>query len=259
MKYCKKCLQPDTRPGIQFNEDGVCLACVYSDSMSEIDWEKREAEIQEIASWAKSKKAPYDCVIGVSGGKDSTYQAFYARDVLGLRPLLVNSVPEGITEVGEANIENLINHGFDCIKMRANPRVMKKLIKDAFYKYGNPVKPTEYSLWSSAYIIALKFDIPLIVQGENAALTLGVTKTGQSTDGDAMNTTDQNTLKGCKAKDLVMDGVDFEELYMFDFPSKDEIKEKGIKAVYVQYYSKEWSQIKNAFFSIARGLKQREK
>lgn len=259
MKYCKKCLQPDTRPGIHFNEEGTCYACVYAEMMkNDIDWEAREKEIQEIADWAKSKNAPYDCVIGVSGGKDSTFQAFYAREKLGLRPLLVNSEPEGITEVGKHNIENLINHGFDCIKLRPNPKIMKKLVKDAFYKYGNPVKPTEYSLWASAYIIASKFGIPLILQGENAALTLGTVKTGQSLDGNAIGVTDLDTLQGCNATDLVMEGVDLDDLYMFEFPSKEELKEKGIKALFIQYYAKEWSQIKNAFFSIARGIKQRE-
>ena len=79
MKYCKKCLQPDTRPGIVFDEHGVCAACNYQEQVyHSIDWEARQKELREIAEWAKSKKAAYDCVIGVSGGKDSTFQALYA-------------------------------------------------------------------------------------------------------------------------------------------------------------------------------------
>lgn len=86
MRYCKRCLQPDTRPGIYFNKDGVCGACLWEDEKEKIDWKAREQELQDIADNAKSKaKGAYDCVIGVSGGKDSTYQAFYAKEKLGLR------------------------------------------------------------------------------------------------------------------------------------------------------------------------------
>ena len=83
MKYCKKCLQPDTRPGIVFNEEGICGACLWVEEKKKIDWNKREQELQDIADRAKCRaKGAYDAVIGVSGGKDSTFQAFYARDIL---------------------------------------------------------------------------------------------------------------------------------------------------------------------------------
>ena len=76
MKYCKRCLQPDTRPGIIFNENQICYACLYEESKNKIDWHIREEELRAIAEHAKEEarenKNPYDCVIGVSGGKDST-------------------------------------------------------------------------------------------------------------------------------------------------------------------------------------------
>ncbi|SCY86778.1 N-acetyl sugar amidotransferase [Alkaliphilus peptidifermentans] len=258
MKYCKKCLQPDTRPGIKFNEDKICYACLYEEEKKKIDWETRKKELIEITEWAKEKSeencAPYDCVIGVSGGKDSTLQAIYAKEKLGLKVLLVNCEPDEITEVGKHNIENLIQKGFDIIKMRPNPQIMKKITKDAFYRYGNPVKPSEYPLWASAYIIALRFDIPLIIQGENAALTLGVVNTGLGTDGNAVNVNEGNTLAGGNANDWVSDDISLRELYMYQFPDKEEIKKKNIKAIYLQYYLKEWSTIYNQDFAIVRGL-----
>ena len=100
MKYCKKCLQPDTRPGIRFI-DGVCYACIYEENKEDVDWDERFKELQDIAEEAKrNSKSPYNCVIGVSGGKDSTFQAVYAKEKLGLNVLLVNSEPDGITEAG---------------------------------------------------------------------------------------------------------------------------------------------------------------
>ena len=135
MKVCKKCLQPDTRPGIFFNQDGICGACIWEDTKKDIDWELREKELKKISEWAKkSTESNYDCVIGVSGGKDSTKQALTARDRLGLRCLLVNSEPEGITAIGSSNIENLKKLGFDVISLRPNPKVTKLLIKYDFFK-----------------------------------------------------------------------------------------------------------------------------
>ena len=254
MKYCKKCLQPNTRPGIYFSEDGICGACLYEESKAKINWDERLKELHTIAEWAKSKKKPYDCVIGVSGGKGSTFQAVYAKEKLGLHVLLINCEPNCITEVGKYNIENLINMGFDCIKIRPNPRIEKILAKKSFYEYGNIVKASEYPLWVSAYRMALNMDIPLIIQGENASLTLGVSQTGQSLDGNAFNVTKQNTLQGCTASEWVGDGVTEKDLYFYQFPKTEEFENKDIRAIWLQYYLKEWSQVYNADFAIARGL-----
>ena len=254
MRYCKKCLQPDTRPGIYFSEDGVCGACLYEESKKGIDWDAREKELHEIADWAKSKKKAYDCVIGVSGGKDSTFQAVYAKEKLGLHVLLVNCEPNCITEVGKHNIENLINMGFDCVKVRPNPKVEKILAKKSFYEYGNIVKASEYPLWVSAYRMALNLDIPLVIQGENASLTLGVSNTGQGKDGNAFNVTKTNTLQGCTAEEWVGEGVTEDDLFFYKFPSAEEFENKEIKAIWLQYYTKEWSQVYNADFAIARGM-----
>ncbi len=257
MKYCKRCVQPDTRPGIYFNEEGVCGACLYEEeSDRQIDWVKREKELHDIAEWAKkTTKAPYDCAVGISGGKDSTFQALYARDRLGLRVLLVNSEPEGITAIGSKNIENIINLGFDTIKLRPNPKIMKKVVKRDFYKFLNPVKVTEYSLWASTYIAAERFGIPLIIQGENAGLTLGVRNTGVGTNDNALNANKLNTLSE-DWKKYVGDGISEKDLFLFHY-DREGLESKGIRGVWLQYYAKEWSQYNNVRFSMANGLKVR--
>ena len=253
MRYCKKCVQPDTRPGIYFNEEGVCGACLYQEEIEKIDWDVRQRELREIAHWAKANtRSAYDCVIGVSGGKDSTFQSLYARDVLGLHPLLVNSEPEGITDIGRHNIENLKNLGFDVISLRPNPRVMRRLVRKDFYRYLNPVKVTEYSLWASAYIVAQAFKIPLIIQGENPGLTLGVrTKTG--TGGDALNANKQDTLEKDCLSEYAGDGVEARDLFLFHY-DRNLLEREGVRGVWLSYYVKEWSQPGNAAFSIAHGL-----
>ena len=133
MKYCKKCVMPDTRPGIFFDEEQVCYACRYEESKADIDWLAREKELQSIADEAKAeakrRTLSYDCVIGVSGGKDSTFQAVYAKEKLGLHPLLINCVPDELTEIGRKNIDNLGRLGFDIISIRPNPQIARKLAR----------------------------------------------------------------------------------------------------------------------------------
>ncbi len=259
MKYCKICIQPDTRPHIEFTNEGICFACEHQKNIDhEIDWKSREEEIKKIAKWAKNNsEGTYDCVIGVSGGKDSTFQAIYARDVLGLNCLLVNLAPDAITKWGKQNIENLIQKGFDVIKIRPNPLVWKKTIKYAFEKYGNPVKPTEYPLWASSYRIALNFKIPLIIQGENAGLTLGVTK-GVGKGDNALVVNQLDTMAGGNASDWVMDGITKEDLYWYQFPKKEEFENANIRAIWLNYYSKEWSFSHNVEFSLKQGFRGRE-
>lgn len=259
MKYCKRCLQQDTRPGIVFDDEQICFACRYEESKATIDWTAREAELQAIADEAKEEAKKrgniYDCIIGVSGGKDSTFQAVYAKEKLGLNPLLVNCMPDEITDIGDKNINNLNRLGFDIISIRPNPNVAKKLARKSFFERGNIIAASEYCLWASAYIMAEKFNIPLIIQGENAALTLGTAK-NQDTSGDAFSVVQLETIRGASVDSFVdlSNNITEKDLFLYKIPDVDAMKAKGVKAVFLQYYAKEWSQVGNADFAIARGL-----
>lgn len=253
MRYCTRCVQPDTRPGVYFSEDGVCGACLWEDEKKAIDWEERERELEKICEWARSHtKNAYNCVIGVSGGKDSTFQALYARERLGLRPLLVSSEPNFNTPLGKANLENLKSLGFDCISLRANPRLMKKLVKHDFYEILNISRPSEYPLYASACIIADRFDVPLIIQGENAGQTLGASK-DTGTGGDAFMQFKLNTIKADPFAAYAKDGISPADLFLFQ-PNLEKLLAKGVRSIFLSYYAKEWSQPHNARFAIAHGL-----
>ena len=259
MRYCKKCLQPDTRPGILMNDEGVCYACLYEESKAAGDWDERLRELHRIAKEAREKAKAlgnaYDCVIGVSGGKDSTFQAVYVKEKLGLHPLLVNCAPDEITEAGRKNIDNLNSLGFDIVSIRPNPVLARRLARKSFLERGNIVAASEYCLWASAYIMAERFHIPLIIQGENAALTLGAALNQKQSD-DAFSVVSLDTLRGFHPEDLIEgeEGIGKEELFFYTMPDIGSMKEKGIRAVFLQYYVKEWSQVGNADFAVARGL-----
>lgn len=259
MKYCKRCLQPDTRPNILFDENQVCYACKYEESKETTDWDERFKELQAIADEAKAEAKKrgndYDCVIGVSGGKDSLFQAVYAKEKLGLHPLLINCMPDRITDIGLKNIDNLNHLGFDIISIRPNPVVARKLARKCFFERGNIIAASEYCLWASSYIMASKMNIPLIIQGENAALTLGAAK-NQATDGNAFSVLQLDTLRGGTVDCFVdlSQNITEQNLALYKIPPVEKMEQQGIKAIFLQYYAKEWSQVYNADFAIARGL-----
>ena len=133
IKYCKGCLNPSTRPNTFFNKNGFCPVCVYEDSKTKqkVDWPSRKSEINQIKKWGKeNSKSTHDCIVTVSGGKDSMRQAFYVRDDLKMNPLLIACVypPEQLHERGADNLSNLIEHGFDCISVSLDPQKWKELM-----------------------------------------------------------------------------------------------------------------------------------
>lgn len=256
MKYCKNCVQPDTRPGLVFDENEICSACLSQEETSQINWDEREQELSQIVEWAKNNaKSNWDCAAGVSGGKDSTFIALYLKDKLGLKPLLVNCTPDNIMEVGRENLENLVQHGFDMVSLRPNPKVLVYLSRKSFYKYGNIVKPSEYPLWASVFRAAKAFEVPLIVLGENPASTLGV-KTLVKPGGDAFNIRSCSTLGGASADIWEDENVGYKDLILYDFPNYKGLEEKH-KAIFLGHYAKEWSFSHNTDFAIEHGLKGR--
>ena len=256
MRICTKCVQPDTRPGIFFTDDGICGACLWEKEKEEIDWESRQNEMFEIVKLAKDSSSIYDCAVGVSGGKDSTFQALYARDKLNLKCLLVNFEPEARTELGNENLENLKQLGFDVISIRPNPKIMKKLAKYDFFTFGNIVKATEFPLYSSTYVIAEKFHIPLIIQGENPGLTLGTRSSGVGKDGNSLKADELDTLSTGWEEYLNVEGVNENDLFWFHY-DREKLEEYGIKGIWLNYYHKDYSQYGNALVSKQNGLKWR--
>ncbi|NIQ13285.1 MAG: N-acetyl sugar amidotransferase, partial [Candidatus Dadabacteria bacterium] len=120
----------------------------------------------------------------------------------------------------------------------------------------NPFKITEFALWASAYIIAERFDIPLIIQGENAALTLGVSKGGLGKGYDALEANKQNTQALGWKEYLAVEDVHEKDLFMFHYDDEN-LRKKGIRGIWLQYFLKEWSMNNNAEFGKKHGLRYR--
>ena len=257
MKYCKKCLQTDTRPGIKFDDYGICPACNYHASLQQVDWNERRKELEKIVAFGKANNhSGYDCIIGVSGGKDSTRQAFFVKDVLKMNPLLVSLgyPPEQVTQRGVDNVSNMINHGFDCISVNPSPQVWKKLMREGFFKYTNWAKSTELALFSSVPRLAIAYQIPLIWWGENAALQLGDLNVMGKSGSDGNNLRKMNTLSGGDITWLLNTGIRQKDILQYNYPSEKEIDDANLRITFLGYFWKDWSLIENGNFATLRGL-----
>jgi N-acetyl sugar amidotransferase len=241
MKYCKKCLFPDTKPELEFDEKGVCSACKNAELKDQIDWNSRRKELKQIFEKFRSKNNGYDCIIPVSGGKDSHFQAHIVKNEFGLRPLLVSFHPRDFTELGRKNIENLKNLGFDCIEFTANPILYKKLAKFGFEELGDCAWPEHIGIFTVPVQIAVAFKIPLIVWGENPQMEYGGSasvSTTQYLDREWNEKHGGYFLDKIKPKDMVKYGISLADLKPYLYPNDNEIHQVGITGIFLGYYFK---------------------
>ena len=116
VQYCKKCVMPSTRPGITFNKEGICAGCLSYENRKNVDYSKRWEEFKVLCDKYRGMNGPngYDCMIAVSGGKDSHFQVYILKEVMGMNPLLVSAEDNfPMTEAGKHNIKN-ISEAFGC-------------------------------------------------------------------------------------------------------------------------------------------------
>lgn len=261
MKYCTQCLQPDTRPNTRFTEEGLCPACDYFGRLQHVDWQERFEIMQDLlANFPRAPGQRFDCIIGVSGGKDSTRQALWVRDKLGLKPLLacLSYPPEQVTQRGVENLSNLIELGFDLVMSAPAPATWRHLMRESFLRFTNWAKSTELALFSSVPQLAIRHKIPLILWGENPGLQLGDLKTLGKTGYDGNNLRYMNTLSGGALDWMLETGVDLRQLIPYQYPSPEEFDRHGLQIVYLGWFLGDWSLVNNGMHSSSHGLKIRE-
>ena len=260
MKYCSKCLQPDTRPNTKFNDLGVCPACVYFASHKNIDWPHRNEILLSLAEKYKNLSAQYDCIIGVSGGKDSNRQARWVRDFLKLRPLLVSVSfpPHQLTSIGADNISSLIEDGFDVITSSPAPETWRQLMRLSFDEFVNWGKSSELALFAGVPQIAIDYKIPLILWGENPGLQLGDLNTLGNEGYDGNNLRNMNTLSGGGFQWMLDAGFSEKDLILYKYPTLEEFKAHNIQIVYLGWFLGDWSLVNNGHVSALSGLKIRD-
>ena len=261
MKYCKKCLYPNTKPQLQFDERGICSACNNQKLKDEVNWVKKKEDLLLILEKYRSKNDNnYDCIIPVSGGKDSTFQTYTIKETFGLNPLAVNFHPHDQTEIGRKNLENLKQLGVDCIEFSANPLVYSKLAKFGLVELGDFQWPEHIGIFTIPVQVAVRYKIPLIIWGENPQLEYGQPT---NIDTDTILDREWNEKNGgyfldkIKPKDMTKYGFKTKELIPYIYPSDDDIRQIGVTGIFLGSYIK-WDLFKQLDFVKELGFSEND-
>ena len=224
MYYCKYCFYPNTKPDLSFNDEGICTACISFEKRNQINWQNREKEFLNIVKKIKkNRSSDFDCIVPVSGGKDSTYQVIKTLEH-GLKILCVNSRTCSLTPLGKQNLENIKNLGVEMIELSPNPNIRKKLNKLCLQEVGDISWPEHISIFTFPIKIALKFNIKLIIWGENSQNEYGgPTESLENTTLNRGWLEEFGGLLGLRLTDLV-EHYDFNEddLTIYKYPNKEE-------------------------------------
>jgi N-acetyl sugar amidotransferase len=255
MRYCTRCILPDTRPGITLDMAGICSACRgHDDKEHHIDWVVRRGAFERLVEETKARGAAYDCVVPVSGGKDSWYQVITAQHH-GLKPLGVTWKPPGRTPLGQRNLDTMIAKlGIDHIDYTISPEVERRFMKAAFERKGASAIPMHMALFAIPIRLATQFGIPLMVWGENPQLEFGGAEADRlATDLDLDWVRRHGVTNGTAVEDWIgAEGLSAADLAAFRLPPPDSFK-SGVRSIFLGSYFK-WSSFANARLAAEHGF-----
>ncbi len=247
---------PDTKPDLRFDEDGICSACRNFEERTEVDWNARRSELEEILDrYRPTDGSNYDCIVPVSGGKDSTYQVLRLLE-LGANPLCVTATTDDLSEYGRHNIENLKSFGVDYIEITTNPTIRRRINHLALEQVGDISWPEHVAIFTIPVRIAVQFNVPLIIWGENAQNEYGGPAAAAKDNTLTREWLDEfGGLLGLRVSDLVGQvDVEPKHLIQYTYPTDDELARVGVTGLYLGYYIP-WDGYTNALVVQGHGFK----
>lgn len=246
-------MMPETRPGISFNSEGVCSACQAYENRKKVDYKNRFEELKKLCDKYRGFNGPngYDCMIAVSGGKDSHYQVHIFKEVLGMNPLLVtveDNFP--MTKAGIHNLKNISEaFGCDIISMKPNIKAQKLAMKYTFEKYGKPTYFVDRYIYTYPLHMAVKFNTPLLIYGENVSYEYGGGDSKETYS--AKDQIDNGVGAGVPTGELLGNGLSLKDLNFFEPPAQNELDK--LDPIYLSYFI-EWNSFKNYTIAKAKGF-----
>jgi N-acetyl sugar amidotransferase len=238
MRYCVKCVYPASAAApLAFDENGVCSGCRVDAMKQKIDWEDRAEELRELVDEYRSRDGSnYDCLIPVSGGKDSHFQTWYVTQVLGLKPLLVTYHGNNYLPVGLRNLRNLRERfGCDHIFYSPSVPVLKKLNRLCFRMMGDMNWHAHAGIFTYPVQVAVKERIPLMVWGEHGFTDLS----GMFSLNDRIEMTAKFRLehaqRGYDWHDMIEDteGLTEQDLLWLKYPTDEQLADVGVRGIYL--------------------------
>lgn len=257
MRYCKRCVLPDTRPGLEIGPDEICSGCAgHADKLRLIDWNKRKKKFESLVSEVKIRQGGYDCIVPVSGGKDSTWQVVKCLEY-GLKILAVTWKTPGRTVLGQKNLDNLVQLGVDHIDYTINPEVERRFMYKTLVKAGDTAVPMHMALYAIPLKIAVSLQVPLVIWGENPHMEYG-----GSEDDRARNILDMDWLKrhgilqGTFVDDWIDKDLTCKDLEAYRLPENSELQAQRIISFFLGYYFP-WDPEESCRIAVQHGFQTR--
>ncbi|MBU1656480.1 MAG: N-acetyl sugar amidotransferase [Gammaproteobacteria bacterium] len=237
IKYCTRCCVPETQEGVAFDEMGICTACRSSEEKMHIDWTVREKQLRTILEEAKAKSGTgYDCVLPISGGKDSFFQAHVLVKVYGLKPLAVTFNQNWVSETGFYNLQRCLEV-FDLDHLQFTPArgLVNRLAKKSLDAIGDACWHCHSGVGAFPLQVATRFKIPLLVWGESIAENAG--RASYSCPGVKFDR-DYFTKVSAKltAQEMTSAELSAKDLHPFELPSYEEIEKTGVWGIHLGDY-----------------------
>ncbi len=240
MRYCARCVYPEIAVNLDVDEEGVCSACRAHEAYDELGeefWAQRRKKFEQILEEnLKGDSSNYDCVIPVSGGKDSYYQTHVITEKYGLKPLLVTYHGNNYLPEGDYNRDRM-RQVFDADHLVWGPsvEVLKKLNRLCFRKMGDMNWHAHCGITTAPIIAAVRFNIPLIIWGEIAWDVSGMFDPDDFVEFSA-RVRHEHALRGFEWYDLLDDPTEKlreKDLLWASYPSDEDILRVGARGIYI--------------------------
>lgn len=236
MQYCVRCCMPLSNEGMRFDDMGICQACQSAEQKIHIDWISREKELKKILEHYKGLGNDYDCIVPISGGKDSTFQLHVVTKVYGMRALAVTFNHNWYSGTGKYNLENALEKfNVDHIMFTPNRDLVNRLAKQSLYKIGDACWHCHAGVGAFPLQIAVKYRIPLLIWGESIADV-----SGRATHYNPVRRFDRDYFTKVSAKlypeEMACESIKLRELLGFKLPSYQEMEEVGVVGIHIGDY-----------------------
>jgi len=245
MKYCKRCVYPENAVNLFFDEEGICSACRTFEKFEQLSaehWANRKKRFEQIVEELRKKnKSDYDCVIAVSGGKDSYYQTHVICQEYGLKALLVTYHGNNYLPEGDYNRDRM-RQVFNADHMVVGPSVdvLKKLNRITFRKMGDMNWHNHCGIKTVPVQVAVRYNIPLVIWGEVVWDISGMYEPDDFVEYSA-RVRHEHALRGYEWYDFLNDPVDKlteKDMLWAKYPSDEEILKVGVRGLYIGNFFK---------------------
>lgn len=228
LQYCTRCCLPETMEGITFDELGVCTPCRSSEEKMHINWKDKESELAEILNKFRNKNY-YDCLLPISGGKDSTFQAYVLDKVYKVNSLAVTHGTNWMSLTGRYNLENCINKfNLDHLFFLPNRNTINKVAKKSAELIGDACWHCHIGTQTFPMQTAVKWRIPLMIYGESIA-----ERDGRGSYKKILKPKEKyyyglNVSAKIEPIKYVDKSINYSEVQIWNYPSKQEMIESNI-------------------------------